>query len=215
MSSSDGEGCEQLCYHMMHGSDAIVEDILTRALASVARCSHYAEFVMLLHSAKPGYVAVELCGDAARTGRTLVRRRFVPGGNWGLVTQCDLGDTEIQRQRMDIIDGPGVAAVICSMRCRPHSPLSYFNYQHQHETWLASCLVAKPHAEFCARWRKDSFTGPETLSRRIPIQVGPMTLGSGPKCSQNLALTRGPLTSALQFVLGALRVCARAPRHAR
>ena len=92
---------------------------------------------------------VELCGGAARVSSVCVRRCLRSGGNYDLVTQCDLNDPAQQRQVLRYIQVGKPLVVVMAPTCTPFGALARVNYYTNHRSWLRSYHLAAPHGRFC------------------------------------------------------------------
>ena len=105
----------------------------------------------MLKNGPPGHDVVEFCGGQARVSHWRVRRHLASGGNWDLVTSCNLNDPEVQRAASHYLDTAGAAVAVMAPTCTPYGPLSNFNYVMHYDSWLESYRKASPHGKFCGR----------------------------------------------------------------
>ena len=97
---------------------------------------------------------MELCGGAGRVSQIIVRRKFTSGGNWDLVTNCDLNDPATQRQCIAMIKATKPLVVIMAPTCTPFGPWANLNYNIHYDGWLKSYQQAAPHGRFCGEVAK-------------------------------------------------------------
>ena len=107
--------------------------------------------LQVLHTVGAGVDVIELCGGAARVSLIAVRRNLRAGGNFDLVTQCDLNDPECQRAVMVYTNTYEPLVAVLQPTCRPFGPMAHLNYQINYEAWRASYDDAVPHGRFCGR----------------------------------------------------------------
>ena len=74
--------------------------------------------IFLLIQNGDGLDLCEMCGGAARTLKIAFRRRLRTGRNFDLVTGCDLGDPQIQREFKRYLDYHQVVVVTMAPNCR-------------------------------------------------------------------------------------------------
>ena len=105
----------------------------------------------ILFKMELGIDVVELCGGAARTSAIAVRRRLAVGGNFDLVTQCDLNHPTQQIQVEHYIITSKPLVIIMAPMCRAFGPMSHLNKRIHAQSWKASYDECAPHGQFCGR----------------------------------------------------------------
>ena len=92
---------------------------------------------------------MELCGGAARVSQVCIRRKLHTGGNWDIITDCDLNDPKVQMECLKYIDMVKPLVIVMAPTCTPFGPWANLNYHLNYEAWHASYLLAAPHGRFC------------------------------------------------------------------
>ena len=116
---------------------------------------------------------VELCGGAARVTRVCVRRCFRSGGNFDLVTKCDLNDPRQQQMVRVYIRTARPLVVVMAPTCTPFGAWARINYYTNYWSWKASYDLAAPHGRFCGE-----VAGMQLDAGRFFINETPPALGS-------------------------------------
>ena len=120
--------------------------------ASTTRiCSTFLELQSTLAAMEAGDDIVELCGGVSRITKVCVRRHLKSGGNYDLVTGCDLNTREGQRQFLDYLEVHRPLVVVMGPTCTPFGPWSNLNKVLHYDSWLKSYHNAAPHGRFCGR----------------------------------------------------------------
>ena len=120
--------------------------------ASTTRtCSTFVELESILATMESGDDIVELCGGVERITKVCVRRHLKSGGNFDLVTGCDLNTKEGQRQFLYYLENAKLLVVVMGPTCTPFGPWANLNKVLHYDSWLKSYHQAAPHGRFCAR----------------------------------------------------------------
>ena len=69
----------------------------------------------------------ELCGGEARVTTLAVRRRLTSGGNFDIITQCDLNEPSCQQEVLEYLRTSKPLVVVVAPTCRPFGPRSHMN----------------------------------------------------------------------------------------
>ena len=94
---------------------------------------------------------VEFCGGESRVSTICIRRWLKSGGNFDIVTQCDLNDPAVQKRAMDYLDKFKPLVAVMAPTCRPFGPRAHMNRVINHDGWRRSYEDAAPHGRFCGR----------------------------------------------------------------
>ena len=97
----------------------------------------------------PGDDVVEICGGEARVTTICIRRRLKSGGNFDLVTQCDLNTPKGQKELWDHLKVHRPLVVVMSPTCKPFGPRARQNRILNYQTWFQSYQEAAPHGRVC------------------------------------------------------------------
>ena len=92
---------------------------------------------------------VEFCGGLGGITKIGFKRGLACGGNFDLVTGCDLGDPATQRALNHYIDTCYVLVLILQPNCRTTGRFSHYNAIHHYDTWHKHHLEDKPHISYC------------------------------------------------------------------
>ena len=84
--------------------------------------SNITEISALLTAMSPGTDLVELCGGEARTSTMCVRRGLASGGNFDIVTNCDLNDPAFQKEVERFCDVHKPLVAVSAPTCRAFGP---------------------------------------------------------------------------------------------
>lgn len=100
-------------------------------------------------SVEPSVDIIELCGGEGLTTYLCHKRRLKVGANFDIITGVDLTDPRAQRMVVAYVSFTKPFVAIMSPICGPFGPLGGRNRVLHHDSWLRSCEVAVPLAEFC------------------------------------------------------------------
>ena len=100
-------------------------------------------------SVEPSLDIIELCGGEGLTTYLCHKRRLKVGANFDIITGIDLVNPRTQQMVPEYLSITKPYVVIMSPICGPFGPLGGRNRVLHHESWLKSCEVAIPLAEFC------------------------------------------------------------------
>ena len=131
------------------GSDAPSD--LHPQLSQTHMATTLQEAVHLLDSAGPGDDIAEICGGESRVSTICMRRHLKIGGNFDLVTQCDLNSPEGQAQLWAYLQKHKPLVVVMAPTCKPFGPRARLNKVINYETWLRSYKEAAPHGRLCGQ----------------------------------------------------------------
>ena len=100
-------------------------------------------------SVEPSVDIIELCGGEGLTTYLCHKRRLKVGANFDIITGVDLTDPRAQRMVVVYVSFTKPFIAIMSPICGPFGPLGGRNRVLHHDSWLRSCEIAVPLAEFC------------------------------------------------------------------
>ena len=100
---------------------------------------------------------LELCGGEGLPGRIAVRRKLKSGGNFDIVTDCDLNDPHTQHQITTYIMQCKPLVVVLSPVCTPFGAPARFNKVVNYDAWLRSYRQAAHMEGSVGKWRCCSY----------------------------------------------------------
>ena len=128
---------------------------------------------------------VELCGGEGRISQVAFSRGLISGGNFDLVTGCDLGDPETQKALIHYFNTCYVSVAILQPNCRTVGPLSHPNWTHAPETTYKHYREDLPHMQFCGEIALLQLTHQRHFLREQPKGTTLNTIDPWPKVLEN------------------------------
>ena len=128
---------------------------------------------------------VELCGGEGRISQVAFRRGLISGGNFDLVTGCDLGDPKTQKALIHYFNTCYVSVAILQPNCRTVGSFSPLNWIHAPETTRKQHQDDLPHLKFCGEIALLQLSHRRHFLREQPKGTRLNTIDPWPKVLEN------------------------------
>ena len=176
--------CDMMCEDIEEEDDATMFLTIPSTLSDDVT-NVYSAVAYLCYGKNNRVDLVELCGGEGRISQVAFSRGLISGGNFDLVTGCDLGDPETQKALTHYFNTCYVSVAILQPNCRTVGPLSHINWTHAPDTTYKHYKEDLPHKQFCREIALLRLTHQRHFLREQPKGTTLNTIDPWPKVLEN------------------------------